>query len=104
MTSLDAGGRRFPVGGGTFSMMEVAAVLRSGLPDRAGKLPKVELPDWFVRLYATVDKELKSNLCELGYHRTADSTDAQALLGRSFIPDDQTIIDTGRSMVAQQLV
>jgi dihydroflavonol-4-reductase len=104
MTSPDAGGRRFPIGGGTYSIMELAAVLRTGLPDHAKKLPRIELPDWFVRLYANFDKELKGNLCELGYHRTVDATDAKALLGRGLISDHQTIIDTGRSMIAQQLI
>jgi nucleoside-diphosphate-sugar epimerase len=104
MTSPNAGGRRFPIGGGTYSFMELAAILRTGFPDHAKKLPKVELPDWFVRLYANFDKELKGNLCELGYRRTVDATDAKAILGRSLIPDDQTIVDTGRSMIAMQLV
>ncbi len=104
MTSPEAGGRRFPIGGGTYSMMELAGVLRTGFPDRAKKLPKVELPDWVVRIAANVDKELKSNLCELGYRRTADSTDATKLLGRGLIPDEQTIIDTGNSMIAQRLI
>lgn len=103
-TAPDAGGRRFPIGTETYSLMEIAAALRQSIPERARRLPKVELPDWFVRVYALFDREVKSNLCELGYRRRMDATDARQLLGRSLIPPEQTIADTGRSMIARRMV
>jgi len=95
---------QFPIGGENYSIMEVAKVLGAGLPDHAKKLPKVELPDWFVRVYANFDKEIKGNLCELGYHRTTDASDAKALLGRPLTDEKKTILDTARSMIAEHLI
>src|SRR5690606_27913937 len=39
MTVPEAGGRRFPAAGPTYSVMQLAAMLRSAFPDYAGKLP-----------------------------------------------------------------
>jgi len=104
MKDPSAGGRRFPVGNGTFTLMQVAGMLKRSIPDRAGKMPKVELPDWFVRLYAPFDREIASSLCELGYMRRLDPTAAQSTLGRPLVAPEETIADTARSMLAQQLV
>jgi dihydroflavonol-4-reductase len=104
MTSPEAGGQRFPIGNGTYTLMEMAGILRRSLPDRARKLPRFELPDWFVRLYAPFDKEISGNLCELGYTRRTEAFEAKKLLGRPLIPDEETITETARSMVAQRLV
>jgi dihydroflavonol-4-reductase len=104
MTTPSAGGRRFPIGNDTYTLMQVADVLRRSFPERAGKLPRFELPDWGARLYALVDKEVSGNLCELGYFRKADSSDAKALLGRSLIPAEETINETARTVIAQHLV
>jgi dihydroflavonol-4-reductase len=104
MTSPSAGGRRFPVGNGTYSLMEITQMLRRSIPERAGKLPKLELPDWITRLIAPFDAEIRGNLCELGYRRSTDALDTKALLGRSFIPAEDTIAATGRTIIAQKLV
>jgi hypothetical protein len=84
--------------------MEIAKVLQQTFPERARKLPRVELPDWLVRLYAPFDREIQGNLCELGYVRRTDALDAKALLGRPLVPDEDTITDTARSIIARQLV
>jgi dihydroflavonol-4-reductase len=104
MTAPEAGGRRFPQGNGTYTLMEMAEILRRAVPERARKLPKFELPDWFVRVYARFDREVRDNLVEIGYHRKTDALEAQALLGRRFIPAAETIADTARSMIALKLV
>ncbi len=37
------------------------------MPERASKkLPRFEVPDWLVRLVASVDKDVRGNLGELG--------------------------------------
>lgn len=104
MTDPAAGGQRLPVGNTTHTFLEVADMLRRGMPEHARRLPRIELPDWFSRFYALFDKELRGNLCELGYCRTTEAREARAILGRDLISAEQSIVDTGRSMVAQQLV
>lgn len=104
MTTPGAGGRRFLHGNGTYTLMEMADMLRRSLPEKARRLPRVELPDWFVRIYALVDREIRDNLVELGYKRTTEAREARELLGRPFISAEETILDTARSMIAQKMV
>jgi nucleoside-diphosphate-sugar epimerase len=104
MTSPSAGGRRFPLGNGTYSLMEIAQMLRRSIPERAKKLPKLELPDWFTRLISPFDAEIRDNLHELGYKRTTEALDAKSLLGRPLIPAEDTIAATGRTIIEQKLV
>jgi dihydroflavonol-4-reductase len=103
-TAPEWGGHRLPVGNGTYTLMEIAKVLRHAFPGRARKLPRVELPDWVVRLYAPFDREIQGSLCELGYLRRTEALDAKALLGRPLVPAEDTITDTARSVIAKQLV
>jgi dihydroflavonol-4-reductase len=104
MVDPSAGGRRFPIGNGTYSLMEVSEMLRRSIPERAGKLPRFELPDWFTRLISPFDAEIRANLFELGYHRTTEALDARALLGRPFVPAEETMAETGRTVIEQKLV
>jgi dihydroflavonol-4-reductase len=104
LTSPTAGGRRFPMAERTLFFKEVADVLRQRFPERAGKMPRFEMPDWAVRLYALFDSDVRGNLGELGVVRRVDSSDAEALLGRKLIPADQAIVATAESLIAQKLV
>lgn len=103
MTEASARGRRFPMGNGTFSLMELAAMLARGLPDRTSKLPRFEVPDWVVRLVGIVDPDIRGNLGELGTVKLADASDVKALLGRDLIAADQATVASARSLIAQGL-
>jgi len=104
MTSEEARGQRFPMGNGTFSLMEIAAILRRAMPERARNMPRFEVPDWMVRLVAFVDADIRGNLGELGVVKRADATAARRLLGRDLIAADEATIASARSLVAQGLV
>jgi nucleoside-diphosphate-sugar epimerase len=103
LVSPQAGGQRIPMGERPLFFKEAAEILRRRFPERAGKIPKFELPDWAVRLYALFDSDLRGNLGELGTAKQLDSSPAAALLGRPLIPADQAIVATGESVVAQHL-
>jgi dihydroflavonol-4-reductase len=100
MTSPVARGRRFLLGSGTYSLMEMADVLREALPDRAGKLPRFEVPDWVVRLMGFVDRDVRGNLDELGVLKTLDAAPGRALLARDFISGDEAIVASANSVIA----
>ena len=104
MTGDEAGGRRYPAGNGTYSLMELGNMLRSELPDRARKLPRFQAPNWLVRVLGAFDKDVRGNLGELGVVKRTDALDARALLGRPFISARDAAAATGRSLVAQHLV
>ena len=104
MTAPEAGGRRFPLGAGTVSLLEMAGSLRAAFPRYARRLPRMEVPDWIVRPFAWANADLRGNVDELGHARRADASDAGALLGRSFIPAAESIVETARTAIANGLV
>jgi nucleoside-diphosphate-sugar epimerase len=103
MTSESARGKRFPMGNGTFTLMEIAGILREAMPERSGKMPRFEVPDWLVRLAANVDADLRGNLGELGVVKRADAGDVKRLLGRDLIAAEEATISSARSLVAHGL-
>jgi|TARA_A100001391_G_scaffold184988_1_gene153247 dihydroflavonol-4-reductase len=104
MTSPNAGGHRFPMGESTMFFGEVAALLRNAFPAYANKIPRRRLPDWAVRVYALFDRDLRSNLGELGVLKRLDSSAAMRLLDRKLTPADASFIATGESLIAHGLV
>jgi nucleoside-diphosphate-sugar epimerase len=104
MTREDAGGRRYPAGNGTYTLMELGVMLRSELPDRARKLPRVQAPDWLVRLLGVFDRDVRGNLGELGVVKRTEALDARALLGRPFITPRDAVAATAHSLVAHRLI
>ena len=94
MTQSEAGGRRFPTGAGSMSMF----------PTYAKKLPRYEVPNWVVRIFAFLDADARDNLGELGYDRRTDAVEARALLGRPFVTPEAAIVETARSAVEHGIV
>ena len=103
MTSEAARGRRFPMGNGTFTLMEIAGILRKAMPERSGRMPRFEVPDWVVRLVANVDADIRGNLGELGVVKRADASDVRRLLGRDLIAAEEATISSAKSLVAHGL-
>ena len=104
MTNPDAAGKRLPISAGTLSLIEVSRLLAAAFPDRAKRIPRFEVPDWAVRLYALFDSDIRGNLGELGIYKRLDSRDAIAILGRPLIPASDAVIATARSLIAEKLV
>lgn len=104
MTALQAGGRRFPMSEATLFMADVADVLREALPEGAGKLPRLALPDWAVRIYGLFDKDVRGFVNELGVVKHLDSSAVIALLGHPLLPAAESIRTTARSLIDQRLV
>ncbi|CAN0596648.1 unnamed protein product [Laminaria digitata] len=104
MSQSEAGGRRFPTGAGSMSMFEMANTIRENFPTYAKKLPRYEVPNWVVRIFAFLDADARDNLGELGYDRRTDAVEARALLGRPFVTPEAAIIETARSAVEHGIV
>jgi nucleoside-diphosphate-sugar epimerase len=103
MTAPEAGGQRYMAANGTYTMLQLGEMLRSAFPDRAGRLPRGEAPDWLVRLIGPLVPEMRGNMAEIGTRRTADAEAAKRLLGRPFIPIGETVVATARSAIARGL-
>ncbi len=104
MTAPEVAGKRLVTAANSLSMLEMSEALKKQLPSYAGKLPKFELPNWAVRLYAIFDADARSNLGELGHTKTTDSSNARRLLGRDFITSEAAMAAMGQSLVDHGLV
>jgi nucleoside-diphosphate-sugar epimerase len=83
MTDPAARGERFlAVAGPSMSLLEVAAVLRRELGRAAHRVPRLQIPDWLVRLLAAGGLTLaQAGVPELGRHKDASNDKARSLLG-----------------------
>lgn len=95
-----AKGERFLAVAGDFvSLGDLARILKERMGTAAKRVPKRELPDWFVRAFALVNPEVRQILPELGKHKNATSQKAQRMLGWSPRPVDEAVVATAQSLV-----
>jgi dihydroflavonol-4-reductase len=104
MLSPEAGGKRFIAVTEFLWMAEVAAVLRRELGADAAKVPTRGVPNLLVRAMALFDPGIRSITNQLGKKLTYSNERAKTMLGWSPRPLEQTIAETGRSMVDLGLV
>jgi nucleoside-diphosphate-sugar epimerase len=94
-----AGGERFIAVAEFLWMAEVAAVLRRELGNDARKVPTRKVPDLLVRAMGLFDPSVRTITNQLGKKLTYSSEKAESTLGWTTRPVEQTIAETGRSMV-----
>ena len=100
----DAAGQRF-IGAGRFYWMEdVARVLRERMPDMAATVPERRLPSWLVRLSSMFDPAVRGRLFELDKERPVSAEKAKCQLGWAPRSNDDAIIDTALSLLAEGVV
>ncbi len=97
-------GERF-IGAGDFAWMEdVAATLKARLGSKARRVPTLRIPDFLVRLFALFDPLVRDRLFELGKYRPVSAAKARSQLGWKPRPNDETIVATAESLIAEGLV
>jgi nucleoside-diphosphate-sugar epimerase len=102
-----ARGERFLAVAGDFvSMRDIASVLKRRMGDRARRVPTRQLPNWLVRVVATLtrDPEVQQILPELGKVRNATSEKAKRMLEWAPRSSEEAIVATGDSLVRLGLV
>ncbi len=104
MMESEAGGKRFPMGERTMAYPEIADVVRERFPARAGDVPRINMPDWAVRLYALFDRDVRDNIGELSSFKKLDSSSVEALLRRKLIDADDAIAATVQSLIDEAIV
>ena len=100
----EAAGQRYVGAGPFYWMKDVARVLREQVPEIARKVPRRDLPNWLVRLSALMDPVLRDRLYELDKQRPVSAEKAKRELGWEPRSNDQMIVDTARSLLAQGVV
>lgn len=104
LTAPEAAGRRHLAAFHDADIREFGAIIARLRPEFARKMPRIPAPDWFIRLYALFDGDMRANLRELSYRPELDCSRALHLLGRPARPLDETIGAMVDSLVARHLV
>lgn len=104
MRSPTAGGQRHILSEREMSILEIARTLASAYPERAGKLPKFEVPDLLVRLAGLFDRQIGDNAAEIGNRRAVDGSSGRHLLDHPYHPAPDTLAATAESLIRLGLV
>jgi nucleoside-diphosphate-sugar epimerase len=100
MTRPEANGERFlAIAGHSLYVIDIARILQRRLGDRAGKLPRWNLPIWLTRLLAKRNVRLRAILPQLGRNLDASSEKAKRMLGWEPRPLEETIVETAESLI-----
>ncbi|WOE73997.1 NAD-dependent epimerase/dehydratase family protein [Alterisphingorhabdus coralli] len=97
-------GERFPASQSFLWMADMAATLRQRVPEHAKKVPTGNMPDFLVKILALFMAEMKQVKGELGNLRDVDGSHTTKTLGFDYIPAEQSIEDTARSLVAHGII
>jgi nucleoside-diphosphate-sugar epimerase len=105
MTDPAAKGERFlAISGDFIALIEIANVLRQRMGSAAKKVPKLQLPDWLVRLAALADPVVRQVVPELGTHKNASADKAKRLLGWAPRSREDGIVASAESLLRLGLV
>jgi len=105
MTHPAAKGERFiAVSGDAISMVDIARILRMRLGASAKRVPRLQMPDWLVRLAAKRDASVRQVLPLLGVIRNATSEKARRVLGWSPRSNEDAVVATAESLLRFGLV
>jgi nucleoside-diphosphate-sugar epimerase len=104
MTAPEAGGQRFIAVTKFLWFEETAQILRDRLGERASKVPTRTIPDFLIRGMALFDGGIRSVVGGLGKRTELSSEKARTKLGWSPRPIEDTIAETGESLIDHGVV
>jgi dihydroflavonol-4-reductase len=104
MTAPEAGGQRFIAVTKFLWFEETAQILRDRLGNGASKVPTRTIPDFLVRGMALFDGGIRSVVGGLGKRTELSSEKARTTLGWSPRPIEDTIAETGESLIDHGVV
>lgn len=104
MTATEAGGERFIAVAQFQWLSEVAELLRDRLGTAAAKVPRRTVPNLVVRAMGIFDPGVRSIASQLGQKVELSNEKAEALLGWSPRPVEETIVDCAQSLISERVV
>jgi dihydroflavonol-4-reductase len=104
MTSPEAGGKRFIAVTKWVWMSEAGQILRDRLGDQASKVPTRTVPNLVVRGMALFDGGIRSIVGTLGKRSDLSSERARTALDWSPRPIEDTIAETGESLISHGVI
>lgn len=104
LTAPEMAGERFIACAGFTWLRDIAAVLREELGADARRVPRLQLPDWSVRLMATFSPLVRNAASELGTARHQDASHAREVLGWVPRAPREAILKSARDLIALGVV
>jgi dihydroflavonol-4-reductase len=104
MTAPQAAGQRYIGAGPFYWMSDVAAVLRTRVPELAKRVPRRNIPSWLVRVMGRFNPIVRNQLFGLDAYRPVSAEKAKTELGWAPRPVDDSIVETAESLVRERLV
>ena len=104
MTKPEAGGQRFIAVTKFLWMSDTGEILRDRLGESASKVPTRTIPDFVVRGMALFDGGIRSIVGTLGKRSELSSEKARSTLGWSPRPIEDTIAETGETLIEHGVV
>jgi len=101
MSSPAAAGERFLATGPFLWIAELADMLRANLGASAAKVPRRTAPSFLVRIMARFDRELRSIAGDLDQKVEFSAAKAQALLGWTPRPIQESVLECAHSIIDQ---
>jgi nucleoside-diphosphate-sugar epimerase len=99
MTAPEAGGERFIASAEFLWMADVGRIIRERLGEAGRKAPTRTLPNPVVRLIALFDPGIRTVVSGLGKRSEVSSEKARRMLGWSTRPVEDTVAETGESLI-----
>ncbi|WP_378940902.1 SDR family oxidoreductase [Mesorhizobium sp. ANAO-SY3R2] len=104
ITHPAASGQRFLVAGKFLWLKDISEILARDFPEYASRLPTKEMPDWLVRVMATISPMSRMIVHELGRDLSVDSSKARRLLGWSSRDEAECIRAGVQSLIDLKLI
>ncbi|SES08476.1 NAD-dependent epimerase/dehydratase family protein [Rhizobium sp. NFR03] len=97
-------GERFIIAGQSLSIADIVGILREAVPERAGKLPGMTVPNWTAKAAASLHPGLAMIVKELGRDNRVSSEKARRVLGWTTRPERETVSATASSLIEAGLI
>jgi dihydroflavonol-4-reductase len=97
-------GERFIGANDFWWLSQMADVLKRRLGTRARKVPSLKIPGFAVRLSAMFDPVIRDRLFELGKQRPVSNAKARRVLGWSPRGNEEAVVATAESLLAEGVV
>ena len=97
-------GERFIGANDFWWMSDIAAVLKRRLGAKARKVPTMKVPNFVVKLMSTFDPVVRDRLFELDKYRPVSNAKAKLTLGWSPRSDEDAIVATAESLIAEKVI
>ncbi|WP_102223823.1 NAD-dependent epimerase/dehydratase family protein [Acidimangrovimonas sediminis] len=94
-------GQRFIAADGSLWFAEMTAVLGTAFPDR--RIARRVAPDLLMRTLGLFDPQIRSILPQLGKLEEVSNARAREVMGMTFIPAKQSLLETARYLVSEGL-